>query len=203
MPRTSQALFGISLIALGVCLGANLGTLDTTNSARAEETSGRVEETKKDEPLDVRYAQLFLRQSQLDLDRALDTNRRMPGSFQSTVIDALRRTVAVAQNWVEESTARSKSTDFNPCLLSAESQAKHIRDEYAKIQEIERLAPKSVNPTDMERAKVAVDLAELRIERAKALDAKEVTSVMQMQIDLLREHIVDLETRAAKLEARN
>lgn len=196
MPRTSQALFGIGLIAIGTCLGANLGTLDTTSSARAEET-------QKAEPLDVRYAQLFLRQSQLDLQRALDTNRRMPGSFQSTVIDALRRTVAVAQNWVDESTAKSKSADFNPCLLAAESQAKHIRDEYAKIQEIERLAPKSVNPTDMERAKVALDLAELRIERAKSLDAKATPAIMQMQIELLREQIVELETRTAKLEARN
>jgi hypothetical protein len=65
MPRTSQALFGIGLIAIGACLGANLGTLDTTSSARAEEA-------QKAEPLDVRYAQLFLRQSQLDLQRALD-----------------------------------------------------------------------------------------------------------------------------------
>ncbi len=203
MPRTSQALCGIGLIAFGACLGANLDTLNTTNSALAAETATRVDDTKKDEPLDVRYAQLFLRQSQLDLERALETNRRMPGSFQSTVIDALRRTVAVAQNWVEESNARNKSDDFNPVLLAAESQAKHVRDEYAKIQEIERLAPKSVNPIDMERAKVATELAELRIERAKALDPKALNSVMQMQIETLREHIVDLETRAAKLEARN
>jgi hypothetical protein len=196
MPRTSQALFGIGLIAIGACLGANLDATGAASTARAEDA-------KNAEPLDVRYAQLFLRQSQLDLERALDTNRRMPGSFQSTVIDALRRTVAVAQNWVDESTARSKSTDFNPCLLAAESQAKHIRDEYAKIQEIERLAPKSVNPIDMERAKVALALAELRIERAEAIDPKSSGSIMQMQIELLREQIVELETRAAKLEARN
>lgn len=201
MPRTSTALFGFGLIAIGVCLGATLGAAGTVSSARADDS--KKEDAKKNEPIDVRYAQAFLRQSQLDLERALDTNRRMPGSFQSTVIDALRRTVAVAQNWVDESSAESKSQDFNPCLVAAESQAKHARDEYAKIKEIERLAPKSVNPIDMERAKVAVELAELRIERAKALDIKSATSIMQMQIDLLREQIVEMETRAAKLEARN
>lgn len=195
MPRTSHLFLGFGLLVLGACLGANLDAATTPNAAQAQEAS--------DESVDIRYARLFLRQSQLDLDRALETNRRMPGSFQSTVIDALRETVAVAQDWLDEATAESKSADYNPCLKAAEAMSKSIKDDYAKIREINRLAPNSVNPADLERAKVAVELAEVRIARARAIDVKSPASIMQMQIDLLREQMVDLYSQVAKLQARN
>lgn len=196
MPRMSQTILGIGLVVLGVGLGSYGNTFSTVNTAHADDT-------KKEEPLDVRYARLFLRQSQIDLERALETNRRMPGSFQSTVIDSLRRTVSVAENWLEEATAKTNNGEYNPSLKAAEALAKSVRDDYAKIQEINRLAPKSINPMDLERAKVAVELADLRIARAKAIDLKSPTALTQMQIEILREEIVALYSHVAKLEARN
>lgn len=201
MSRIHPIFLGLVCLAIGAGGGAGLVGIQGSAAALADET--KKDEAKKEEPLDVRYARLFLKQAQIDLERALEINRRMPGSFQSVIIDSLRATVSVAQDWLDEALAESKSADFNPCLKTADSLAKTARDNYSKIQEIERLAPKSVNPSDLERAKVALELAEIRIQRAKAVDVKSPTSVMQMQIDLLREQMVEMYTEVAKLQARN
>ena len=195
MRRLTQVLIGIGLVFCGACLGANVGGSAAPNSVWADDT--------KQEPNNVRYAQLFLKQSQLDLERVLDVNRRTPGSFQASVVDSLRQTVMLAESWLKDAEAQSKTKGYNPCLATAEALYKIAADDYNKIRQIQQRAPGSIVPTDIERAKVAVELAEVRLAEAKAIDVNAPNAVERWQIYQLREQVVELSTRAAKLEARN
>jgi hypothetical protein len=76
-------------------------------------------------------------------------------------------------------------------------------DDFNKIRQVQQRAPSTVLPIDVERAKVAVELADARLAEAKAIDLSVPNAVSQWQIYQLREQVVALNTRVAKLETRN
>lgn len=196
MRRMKHVVIAIILILGGACLGASVSGKVAPNSVWAQD--------KKQEPNGVRYARLFLRQAQLDLQQVLDVNRQTPGSFQASIVDSLRQTVMMAESWLKDAEAQAKtSSGYNPCLATAEALYKIAADDYNKIRQIQQRAPGSVLPIDVERAKVAVELAEVRIAEAKSIDVNAVNAVERWQIFQLRERVVELTNRVAKLEARN
>jgi hypothetical protein len=201
MPRIPRLALGLGLLTLGAAFGANMSAVLSADSARADEA--KVQDKKTEEPLSVRYAELFLKQSQLDLDRALEINRRTPGSFQSTITESLRQTVSIAGDWLAEAKAESTSPNYNAAVPTAVALLKMARDDFARMQAVQRRSPNTVNPIDVERARVSAELAELRVEYAKALDPNSRMDIMNWQVDQLRETVVELYTRVVRLEARN
>lgn len=199
--RIPRLVLVIGLLTLGLVLGANLNAVVSADAGHSQ--AAVTEDKKNDEPLGVRYAELFLKQSQLDLERALELNRRTPGSFQSSILQSLQQTVNIAEAWVAEAKAEAESPNYNAAVPTAIALQKIAQDDLARVEAVNRRAPHTVNPIDLQRARLAVELAEVRLEYAKSLDPNSKLDVMNWQVDQLREAVVELYTRVVRLEARN
>lgn len=114
--------------------------------------------------LDLQYAELKLRSSELNWQKAQGWKMLMPNETRAEYL----REIEVAKTRLE--VAQKGGNDFFLVWLNrAEVAARTARTQYVKAVEIDKLAPGTFGPLDQERLQIAAEIAELEVEKGKAL----------------------------------
>jgi hypothetical protein len=154
------------------------------------------------ESLDVQYARTFLKLAQLELQRAQDTNRTIPGTFTGTAVDALRQTVTLAEAQLA-SALNPQANKPAVFLVNAENNVRAAEENYKRLEAIDRQRPGTISPLALERSQLTFQLAQIALEKARAVDPMNHQAFLQWQIDRLREEVVSLRNRVAQLSRMN
>ncbi len=115
-PMTGQRL----LIVLALITGLNVAVVQQ-NQAPAQPAMAATPGE-----LNIRYAETYLELAKVQLQRALDTNKQVPGTFTNVAIEALRQVVAVAEKQLSM-LKQSNGRPVNMFLVSAEANARYSR----------------------------------------------------------------------------
>ena len=179
------AIFGSAAVATAQD-GAKSSEREDSNAARSHD-------------LDVRYADILQRIAEVNLRKALDTNRQVPGTFSDPDVQRLREQLRLAQQDAEK-LKETKKSDNDDRLREAKARANLAETELRKARQANRQAAGSVAPLEIERLQLEHEAAQLNVARQEAAaDVPSALAQMREQIQELRGEVARLRRELAQV----
>ncbi len=152
--------------------------------------------------LNIKYAETFVDLAKVNLQKATDFNRRVPGAFSEAEVDRLRRLVAFGEErlgWTKS--AGHKQSDAN--IFAAEVSLRSAEANHQKAMSANTRVPGAVSNLEIERLRLTADLARMSMQKAR-LVAETATPVGRraVELDQLREDVMQLRSRVEAITAR-
>lgn len=150
---------------------------------------------EEQEILDVRYARAALRLAQLDLERVLEANRRVSGIYPASVVEPLRQVVAIAEEQLQQTLARDGGNLHAIHLRNAEAAVKVAEADWQRAQSQNRRLPGTMSDIDLERARVAAEVARLGLTKAISVNPESPMEHIQWQLEELRKEVLRIRSQ--------
>lgn len=193
---------------LGEVLAQQAAGPDATNSQQQTQKNDQNNEhneaqaAKLRHELDIRYVEVYLALAKLELQRALDTNKQIPGTFTNTALDALRLSVQIATAQLQN-LQTNQSQRIPAYLISAEANARGAAAAYKRAVAANQQSPGALPATELERLRLTAILAELSLDKAKLVNPNSKLDYLQWQADQIREDLYQLRNRLAQFSRMN
>lgn len=188
-------------LLIGVCLlGETASPLrgqkkpDDSQSTSAAEIEAR--------ELDIRYARAYLKLMEATLDKYEEINRRVGNTIRPAVIEGLRESVREANERVQLAQSDDAS-DAQVYVSSAEADLRLAEEALRKANLANSKSAGAVNAGEVARLAANVELAKVRIERARHLASESPLANVRYEMELLREDVQELQIRVSLLLSRN
>jgi hypothetical protein len=181
------------LIVLALITGLNVAVAQQNRAPANAATPGE---------LNIRYAEVYLELAKVQLQRALDTNKQIPGTFTNVAIEALRQVVLVAEKQLDM-LKQSNGRPVNMFLVSAEANARASASTYARAKAVNQMSPGTIPTAEIERLRLTAQLASINLEKAKSIGDEASQEYVQWQIDQLREDFFQIRNQLAQLSRMN
>jgi hypothetical protein len=155
----------------------------------------------KQEPIEVRYARAHLALAELDLQQALQRNKRSPKVLSEATLDNLRRHVLIARQQLDQLTLGYEGDVHATFIRAAETAARNAREARIRQRQIHDKAPTASSAMELERAKAVEALAMLHLERTQArkVSDSDVYS-LDWQIRGLQNQVLELQHQTIELQ---
>jgi hypothetical protein len=155
------------------------------------------------ESLDVRHARAHLELAKLDLRRAQEWNKRIPGLFSARTMDYLRKHVEVDSEQLKQNVGREYADVHEIYIRGAKAVIELANAEVQRKQAIFKLAHDDYNALELDRAIAVAKVAKLNYERTVAQkDSTHTFSYLQWQIEELRNQVLELHIKFEKSARR-
>lgn len=152
--------------------------------------------------LEVEFATVVLKMAKVDLQQALDFNRRVSGAYSEAEVERLRNVVKSAEEQVDF----AKNTGDKPGamnLFGAEAALRNAEGNLKKAQETNAQAPGAINETSLEKLRLTAELARLNVAKGRAaVDSGEPLALVQWQLETLRIELWQLRNRLEAITSR-
>lgn len=151
-------------------------------------------DVSKKESMDVRYARAHLKLAQLDLRRVMEEHKRVPDLLPVTVIENLKRHVAIDETQLEQALKAPDGNLHEIYLRSAKVAVELAEADLKRKQKSYEQSPSTRSSLDVERAVAVVEVAKLHLEITEAKQSS-LSSLMylQWQIEVLRNQVLELQ----------
>lgn len=174
----------------------------TPAAASADDRERADELAAQQHKLDVKYAETFVRLSEVNLQKAEDFNARVPGAFSAAEVGRLRSIVSYAQDrlkWVKGPNQRQ--ADAN--IFMADQALRAADQNYEKALSANSRVPGAVSQLETERLRLTVELAKMSREKAElAARTNSPIDDVQWELDQLREDVMQLRSRVEAITSR-
>jgi len=189
-------------ILLCVCfLGETASPLQGQKKAD-DNQSGTSPAAKEERELDIRYAQAYLKLMEVTLEKYEAINRRVANTIRPRVMQSLRDSVREARERIQLAESDDVG-DSQIYVSSAEADLRSAEDSLSAAQAANANSPGSVNEGEVVRLKAVVELAKVRIDRARHLASESPLSNIRFEMEQLREDVHELHLRVLLLISRN
>jgi seryl-tRNA(Sec) selenium transferase len=152
--------------------------------------------------LDLRYAKAYLRLMEATLNKYEETNRRQPNTIRRGVIQAIQENVREARDRIKLAESDNAS-DADIYVSSAEADLRAIQESLRKAEAANLQRPGTVGQPEVERLKADLDLAKVRVDKARHLASESPLSNVRFELEQLREDVQELRLIVALLRDRN
>ncbi len=197
-PGSFRSALPIVLFAL---LGLSLGDECLAQNQSQAPPSQATQQTQQDNNVELQYARTYLKLAQLDLERAQGTNRRISGTVTPAIIDQLSSTVSQAEARVKALEKHPNAAEAN--LTAIEVSSRLSAQRLKRAEEANRRAPGAFPQAQLDRMRVANELATLRVERSKMLRNASPEVQLAWEVEQLREEMNELRAMVMLLRERN
>ena len=182
----------VSVLAFGLVAAGLFGTcvLLTPWSQAAPSAQESLSPQEKD--FNLRYARASLELARFNLQNALDTNGQVPNTYPGAAIVALREAVAISEAAVQEA-GRGNARSWRQVQIRGAEAA--LQAAQANLQRAQALASALQNApatAGVQRARLAVNVAQIRLERARAMSGAPALSDLDWQFYDLRMQILQV-----------
>lgn len=143
------------------------------------------------ESLEVRYARLWLQLAETNLQRAQRANQRVANAVPANVVAEYRARVDVARARLESSqAAKPDQLAFWQAGAAAAHRAAEVRYQSASAANA-RMA-NTIDPGEVERLRLRTALAELQVERGRAVAGAAPAAQLRWQLEVLFDQVDEL-----------
>lgn len=166
---------GAAILVVGVVLGRGVGS-----------TAADGDDAKA---LGQKYAKMQVRLAELNLLKINEMNKKVPGTVVAPMVQMFVDDVELAKAHLA---AVEKNGAFDGYLASLDRAEMNVRAAAARTkrtEETHQQAPAFANATDVERARVAQEVAILQFERGKSLANGSPDQKCQWQLEFLSDEI--------------
>jgi hypothetical protein len=140
-----------------------------------------------DKDFAVRYARAHLRVAELTLQKAREMNRQVAETLSKGIVEQFASDVEFAKAQLAEAERTGTSDAYALWLRRAELDARARKDRLQSATEANRRVPGAYPPIDLERMRAAAELANLRVERGKALANATPEARLAWQLEMINE----------------
>lgn len=152
--------------------------------------------------LDQKIMQVRARLAEIDWQKAVDSNKQVPGTFTADEIDRRLAAFKFAEQRAEQLKAGA-SNHVSQALRMAQANLKVYEIEYAKAQAANKAVAGAVPALEIERLKLQADLGRLQVSREQSFGGGQaVAGQMTAGLEELREEVQNLRSRVEQLEER-
>jgi hypothetical protein len=139
--------------------------------------------------LPVRYARAELRLAELTLQKAQEMNRKVPGTLIAGLMAQFAEDVEFAKLRLQNAQKTGGGDALEECLQRAELARRLAEGRLKKAVEANKRAPSVVDANELERLRLRLEIAELRLERGKSLVDATADAKLQWQLDMLNDDL--------------
>ncbi|MBI3838397.1 MAG: hypothetical protein HY288_10755 [Planctomycetia bacterium] len=137
----------------------------------------------------MRYARAQLRLAELTLQKAQEMNRKVPGTLTGSLVAQFGDGVEFAKLQLQDAIRPGGIDPLQASLLRAELARRSAENKLKKAAEANQRSPGVVSATDLERLRLGVEIAKLRLERGQSLVGASSDAKLQWQVDLLNDEL--------------
>jgi hypothetical protein len=155
----------------------------------ASETSAA---QKQEKELNLRYAQAYLAFMEATLARYEESNRNAPNTIRPTIIQGIQDSVRKARERVQ----MAQSDEVGESQIYVSSAEADLRLAQESLRRAEAANSRNARPFsdgEIARLKSQVELAKVRVEKARHLASESPLSNVRYEIELLREDVQELQ----------
>jgi len=168
------------LAAIGICASWVLNAAERT--APAEEKARR-------ESIAMRCAQAQLRLAEVTLEKAQAMNQKVAGTLVGSMVSQLADDVDYARVRVESIGPNGEVDYYKTCMQRAALSMRLAQARLQRAIEANKRVPGTVSDLDLERLRLGVEIAQLRIEGGRGMANASREEKLQWQIDMLNEEL--------------
>jgi hypothetical protein len=170
-----------------VCCFLAMCVAPTHPAARADDTKGASAQTAdgKQDSLPVRLAKAQLRLAELTLQKAQQFNRKVPNTISAPLMAQFADDLETAKAQLQIVTATGSIDGYKTWLIRAELALRTAEGKLKKATEANQISRGAVDPTDVERLRLSVEVAALRWERGKSLESANNAERLQWELEML------------------
>ncbi|HWC91472.1 MAG TPA: hypothetical protein VG433_17505 [Pirellulales bacterium] len=184
------------LTAIGLLAAVAASAQEPGNQKKPSEASEQVND------LDVRYMRIRLALSKLELDRVQQINKRIPGTFTKTAVEAIEHSVIVDEEQYKALTQKG-GRRIPLYIIAAEANLSAAQQSLQRVLAINQQNPGTISPNEVERLRLTAELASVGLEKARSIKPQNESQFLQWQIDRMREDLYQLHTRLAQFSRMN
>ena len=185
----------LRLAAIMMALAAVVAPLSMVN-ADPPTTKPTSSESTAEESLDIRFARAHLELAELDLRRALEWNKRMPGLFSDRTIAYLRKHVEIDGEQLSQSIAQQNPDVHEIYIRGAEAAVELADADVQRRQAIYKSFPDNFHALELDRAIAVAKVAKLCLERTVTKKSSTDTlSQLQWQVEELRNQLLEIQIK--------
>lgn len=150
------------------------------------------------ESTDVRLARAHVKLAKLEVERALEANKRNANTYSAEYIELLKLHILIDEAELEQNLKGEDADAHEVCIKNAEATLKIAQSMLTSFQDVHKRAPSSSTKFDLEQAAVNVEIAELELEQAKQLESHDTKAILlhlQRQVERLRHQVMKLQVK--------
>ena len=137
----------------------------------------------------ARYARAQLRLAELTLQKAQTMNQKVAGTLVGSMVSQLADDVEFAKLQVQATTRSGEVDPLQACMQRAELSLHLAEARLKRATEANQRVPGTVQPIDLERLRLGVEVAQLRLESGRSIADATPNAKLQWQIDMLNEEL--------------
>jgi hypothetical protein len=137
------------------------------------------------ESIELRYARAHVQLAEANLARVEQINKKVARSVPSSVVAEYEDDVTVAKTRLQQTSAGQAAGDFKPWLERAAAEQRTAEASWTVAQAVNRLAPGTFGPHEVECYRLRAQVARLQHERGQALVDADLEAQSQWKMDLL------------------
>jgi hypothetical protein len=180
------ALAGVLLLC-----GAGAGQL-----LRASNEGNDVDKRAK---LELQYAQAQFDLAETNLKKIEATNQRFSKTISAAVIADYVEDLAIAKAQLESAKQGNDPDLFTVWLRRAESNLRSAESYYKSATAANQRQPGTVDPFDLKRLKLRVDITRLQYKRGRLLAGAEADQKLQWQVQILNDEVARLKEQTSRI----
>jgi len=195
----------IFVAGLAVC-GLFAAQATSPTSAQQKTDSGAKSDKDSDKEsehdLDVRYAESYLKLVEATLAKYQYTNTKLPNTIRPAVMQAIQEGVREARDRVQLAKSDDAS-DAEIYVSSAASELRLAQDALRKAENANLQNSGTILQVEIDRLGAEVELAKVRVDKARHLAKESPLANVQYELEQLREDVQELRMFVALLRDRN
>jgi len=154
------------------------------------------------ENLNVRYARAYLKLAKMDLQKVLDMNSHVPGTFPDVVVEPLRQVVRIAESQLQQALNGNGGGRQNMDLHNVEAAVMVAETRLQQATAANKRMPGSFDEGEVERLRLGAEVARLALAKARAASVQSVVNHLQADVEELRQEVLQLRSRVFELSAQ-
>jgi hypothetical protein len=171
------------------------------SSSKSDSDSLWPKESKKELDADLACAKAYLRLMEAVQNKYQEINRLQPNSIPPSVMQVFQQGVGEATDYVQ-SLEKGGMSDGRIYAAFAESELRSRRDSLRQAEQANAVSPGAVSASQVAVLQADVDLAKVRLERARDLADEPPLSSVRFELGQLHEEVQRLRMFVAVLRER-
>lgn len=149
--------------------------------------------------LELQYAQAQYDLAEINLKKIEATNQRFSKTISAAVIAEYVEDLAIAKAQLESAQQGTDPDLFTGWLRRAESNLRSAESYYKTATAVNERQPGTVDPFDLKRLKLRVDITRLQYERGQLLAGAGADQKLQWQVQILNDEVARLKEQTSRI----
>ena len=167
--------------------------------AAPEDKAAENKEGRVDLHLEVAYAEAQFKLAELSLKKLELTNQRFPRTVSSSVIADYAEDLAIAKAQLDSARRGADADLFLGWVRRVESNMKTAEASLASARTANQRQPGTVDPLDVQRLVLRVEIAKLQLDRGKLLANAPLDQKLEWQVQVLNDEVARLKEQTSRI----